>query len=333
MTRSSHTVAPKVPAQGHIGLVVLGSIAGGLAAGAVLDLLVVGGSTEAPITGMALLSLAFGFGLLALLSSWRTSQPQSWAIYPAVWIGVAGGVIALTDPSNRTLDLAGWIWPCLLLVLLIWMEHAARRALRNWSRLALLYPAFALLTLAAVGGAFETVAEATTSSSRPLSGHVYAVNGHSLYLSCSGRGTPTVVLFNGYGERASSWARVRPSIAGTTRVCTFDRAGEGLAVLPPAGKTATSLPPTFTHSLLRRACQAPMFSPGTQWEAHTRLSTRTSTRVRSRAWRSSTRRRPISSTCRTIRVSIPLGDACRHCSQRWHAPESHGSWVSATRER
>jgi pimeloyl-ACP methyl ester carboxylesterase len=252
MTRSSHTVAPKVPAQGHIGLVVLGSIAGGLAAGAVLDLLVVGGSTEAPITGMALLSLAFGFGLLALLSSWRTSQPQSWAIYPAVWIGVAGGVIALTDPSNRTLDLAGWIWPGLLLVLLIWMEHAARRALRNWSRLALLYPAFALLTLAAVGGAFETVAEATTSSSRPLSGHVYAVNGHSLYLSCSGRGTPTVVLFNGYGERASSWARVRPSIAGTTRVCTFDRAGEGLSGPAPGRQDGRELAADL-HALLATA--------------------------------------------------------------------------------
>jgi hypothetical protein len=50
-------------------LVVLGSIAGGLAAGAVLDLLVFGGSTETAITGLALLSLAFGFGLLAFLSS------------------------------------------------------------------------------------------------------------------------------------------------------------------------------------------------------------------------------------------------------------------------
>jgi pimeloyl-ACP methyl ester carboxylesterase len=208
-------------------LVVLGSLAGGLGAGAVLDLLVFGGSSETTITGMALLSLAIGFGLLALLSSWWTSQPQSWAIPPAVWIGVAGVSIALTDPSNRVLGLAGWVWPVLLFVLVIWMERAARRSLRNWSRLALLYPAFALLTLAAIGGAFETVAGATTSSSRPLSGHLYAANGHSLYMRCSGQGTPTVVLFNGLGERASSWARVQPNVADTTRVCTFDRAGEG----------------------------------------------------------------------------------------------------------
>ena len=53
------------------------------------------------------------------------------------------------------------------------------------------------------------------------------MNGHSLYLSCSGSGTPTVLLFNGYGERTASWAQVQPNLAGTTRVCAFDRAGEG----------------------------------------------------------------------------------------------------------
>jgi pimeloyl-ACP methyl ester carboxylesterase len=116
----------------------------------------------------------------------------------------------------------------LLVILVIWMERPARRSLRNWSRLALLYPAFAVLTLVAAGGAYESVAgAAATSSARPLSGHVYAVNGHSLYISCSGRGAPTVVLFNGLGERASSWKRVQPNISGTARVCTFDRAGEG----------------------------------------------------------------------------------------------------------
>src|SRR5437763_13361233 len=82
MNRSSRTIASNgnaqsgdatAPAHGHVGLVVLGSIAGGLGAGALLDLVVFGGSSESTITGMALLSLAFGFGLLALLSSWRTS--------------------------------------------------------------------------------------------------------------------------------------------------------------------------------------------------------------------------------------------------------------------
>jgi pimeloyl-ACP methyl ester carboxylesterase len=233
-------------------LVVLGSIAGGRGAGAGLDLLVFAGGSETVITGMALLSLAFGFALLAGLSSWRTSQPQTWAIHPAIWTGVVGVAIALTDPSNRTLGLLGWVWPVLLFVLVIWMERAARRSLRNWSRLTLLYPAFALLTLAAVGGVFETLSEATTSDPAPRSGHLYAVNGHSLYMSCSGAGTPTVLLFNGLGERTPSWKWVERGVATTTRVCTFDRAGEGWSGSAPGRQDGRELAADL-HALLAAA--------------------------------------------------------------------------------
>jgi pimeloyl-ACP methyl ester carboxylesterase len=237
------------PARGHIGLVVLGSIAGGLGVGALLDLLALGGSSETTITGMALLSLACGLGLLAVLSSWRTSQPQTWAVTPAALFAVAGISIALAHPGNRVLGLLGWVWPALLLVMVIWMQHAVRRSLRNWSRPALLYPAFAVLTLVAIGGAYETAAEATTSHSVPKLGHVYAVNGHSLYLECSGRGTPTVILFNGLGERASSWARVRPNVDGTTRICTYDRAGEGRSGTAPGRQDGRQLAVDL-HALL-----------------------------------------------------------------------------------
>jgi pimeloyl-ACP methyl ester carboxylesterase len=84
-----------------------------------------------------------------------------------------------------------------------------------------------VLTLVAIGGAYETVAAAAAPHSAPKIGHLYAVNGHSLYLNCSGHGTPTVVLFNGLGERASSWAQVQRNVAATTHICSFDRAGEG----------------------------------------------------------------------------------------------------------
>jgi pimeloyl-ACP methyl ester carboxylesterase len=251
-TGDTHAGGTARPAHGRIGFVVLGSIAGGLAAGVLLDLLVFGGSSESTIPGLALISLAFGFALLALLSSWRTSQPQRWAIQPAVWIGVAGSAIVLTEPGTHTLDLAGWVWPVLLVVGVVWMERQARRALRHRSRLALLNPAFALLTLLAIGGAYETVAAATASSARPVTGHVYTVGGHLLYLNCSGRGAPTVVLFNGLGERAASWARVQSNVAGTTRVCSFDRAGEGLSGPAPGRQDGRELAADL-HALLAEA--------------------------------------------------------------------------------
>jgi pimeloyl-ACP methyl ester carboxylesterase len=84
--------------------------------------------------------------------------------------------------------------------------------LHNWSRRALLYPAFAVLALVVIGGAFETVMEAATSNNPPPGGRTYLVAGHSLYLRCRGSGSPAVILFNGLGERTPSWAWVRGDV-------------------------------------------------------------------------------------------------------------------------
>ena len=53
------------------------------------------------------------------------------------------------------------------------------------------------------------------------------MGGHRLYLDCRGHGGPTVVLFNGLGEVTASWARIVPQVDATTRVCAYDRAGQG----------------------------------------------------------------------------------------------------------
>ena len=132
----------------------------------------------------------------------------------------------MLSPGDHLLRLAGWVWPVLLLLLVAWSYRGARRSLHNWSRRALLYPALFVLGLVAVGGAFETVAEATTRNPAP-GGGTYLVDGHRLYLNCVGAGAPTVLLFNGLGERTPSWAWVQQPLASTTRVCVFDRAGQG----------------------------------------------------------------------------------------------------------
>jgi pimeloyl-ACP methyl ester carboxylesterase len=164
--------------------------------------------------------------MLAVLSARRTNQPQHWARVPAISFGVAGAAILILRPSNHVLGLLGWVWPILLLVLVVWMFRGSRRSLRSWSRRALLYPAFVLLSLVALGGAFETVVEAATSNKPPSGGRTYLVAGHSLYLRCVGSGSPAVILFNGLGERTPSWAWVQGDVARQTRVCVFDRAGQ-----------------------------------------------------------------------------------------------------------
>ena len=228
-------------ARGHIGLIVLSSIAVGLGLGLVLDLLVFGGSREPVITGCALLSLAAGCAMLAALSARRTDQPQRWAIVPAICFGLTGAAILILRPSGHVLGLLGWVWPILLVVLVVWMLRGSRRSLHSWSRRALLYPAFVVLALAAVGGAFETVMEAVTNNRSPSGGRSYVVAGHSLYLRCVGSGSPAVVLFNGLGERTPSWAWVQGAVARQTRVCVFDRAGQGWSGKGVGGQDAHQL--------------------------------------------------------------------------------------------
>ena len=70
--------------RGHIGLIVLAAIVGGLVLGLVLVLIVFAGAREPVITGATLISLASGMLTLFALSGRRTDHPQQWALAPAV---------------------------------------------------------------------------------------------------------------------------------------------------------------------------------------------------------------------------------------------------------
>jgi pimeloyl-ACP methyl ester carboxylesterase len=237
---------------GHIGLVVLGAIAAGLVLGLLLVLGVFAGGAESEIIGSALLALGGGFTLLAVVSARRTSQSQQWAFAPGVLTMLAGLAVLVLAPGGRVLDLAGWAWPVLLALLVVSSFRGARRSLDNWSRRALLYPALFVLALIAIGGAVGTIAHAASSNPAPASGRTYLANGHRLYVSCVGSGSPTVVLFSGLGEWTPNWAWVQENVSRTTRVCAFDRAGEGWsggnAVREDGHRLASDL-----HALLQTA--------------------------------------------------------------------------------
>ena len=237
---------------GHIGLIVVGSIAAGIVLGLLLVLGVFAGGDEPEMIGSAILSLGFGLTLLAVVSTRRTNQPQRWALMPGIVTLLAGLAVLVFAPSGHLLDLAGWVWPILLSLLVVVSCRGARRSLDNWSRRAVLYPALAVLLLIALAGAAGTIAAASSSTPAPSGGQTYVVNGHRLYLSCVGSGRPTVVLFNGLGEWTPNWAWVQPKVSHTTRVCAFDRAGEGWsggkAIRQDGHQLASDL-----HALLRAA--------------------------------------------------------------------------------
>jgi hypothetical protein len=161
---STNLHTTEVPQKGHIGLIVLGAIASGLLLGLLLVLVVFAGGPEHEIIGAALFALGSGFVLLALGSSRVTTQPQPWALRPGLGSTLAGLAVLALAPGQRLLDLAGWVWPVLLAMLVASSFRGARRSLDNWSRRVLLYPALFVLLLLALGGALGTVAAATPLS-------------------------------------------------------------------------------------------------------------------------------------------------------------------------
>jgi len=235
--------------RGHIGRVVAASLLTGLVAALLLAAAPFVPNEEANVTGAVLLGFALGWALLAVLSARLTDQPQSWAVVPAVFMGVGGLLLLLfgssVDPVVR------WVWPPALAVLLVWMVVQSRRHLRSRSRRWLLNPVLALLAIAAAGGGYETVG-AATDSPPTLQGQSVDVAGHSLRIHCTGSGSPTVVLQPGGGEMSSNMGWIAPRIAAHTRVCVYDRPGRGGSDGVNTAQDATQIAIDL-HALLQRA--------------------------------------------------------------------------------
>jgi pimeloyl-ACP methyl ester carboxylesterase len=239
--------------KGHIGLIVAASMFGGLILALVLTILVFGGATEPVISGVALLAFALGWTLLAWLSERRTDQPQRWAYVPAIFMGLLGLAHLVFQPSDGMLRAFGWVWPIAAAGLAIWMIIQSRRSLRNWSRPVILYPFLAVLLLAAFGGGYETIREAMDKSAFTMSGELIDVGGYKLHISCTGSGSPTVILEAGLGLPAaemSGW--IQPGVATVTRVCVYDRAGQGWSELADTPQDGLAIAADL-HTLLRRA--------------------------------------------------------------------------------
>jgi pimeloyl-ACP methyl ester carboxylesterase len=225
----------------------------GLILALVLTIFVFGGATEPIISGSVLLAFALGWTMLAWLSSRRTDQPQEWAYMPAIFMGVLGLAHVVFRPSDGMLRAFGWVWPIAAAGLAVWMIIQSRRSLHNWSRRGIIYPVLAVLLLAAVGGGYETIRETLDESAYVMPGQLIDVGEHKLHISCTGLGSPTVILEAGLGEPAammSGW--IQPGVAPTTQVCVYDRAGRGWSEPAETPQDGLAIAADL-HTLLSRA--------------------------------------------------------------------------------
>jgi pimeloyl-ACP methyl ester carboxylesterase len=94
------------------------------------------------------------------------------------------------------------------------------------------------LTLSVAGGSARAQANGDPPPFDPP-GRMVDVGGWRLHLNCSGAaGTaPTVILVAGTGDFSVEWSLVQPKVADFTRVCSYDRAGDGWSELGPHPRT------------------------------------------------------------------------------------------------
>jgi pimeloyl-ACP methyl ester carboxylesterase len=242
------TAQDRVP-RGHIGRVVAGSLATGLLAALLLVLAPFIPAQESAVTGAVLLGFALGWAMLAVLSVRFTDQPQRWAAAPALFMGLGGLLLVGFGSSGR--EVLSWVWPPALLALVIWMIVRAHGQLRSRSGRWLIYPVIAVLALASVGGGYETVRAAADAQAYPMTGQLIDVGGHRLHLSCTGSGSPTVVLQPGAGEMSLNLGWITPAVARDTRVCVYDRAGRGWSEPADTPQNGNQIA-TDLHTLLQR---------------------------------------------------------------------------------
>jgi len=114
--------------------------------------------------------------------------------------------------------------------------------------------------LAVAGGALLVAATALAQpiDIGPAPGRLVDIGGRKLHLTCSGSGSPTVVIEAGASAFAIDWTLVQPEVARARRVCAYDRAGSGWSDPRPDVETPARIVADL-HALLAAAGERPPY--------------------------------------------------------------------------
>lgn len=118
---------------------------------------------------------------------------------------------------------------------------------------------FAVIVVIAVAGfSFETVMLATDADRYPPPGQIVQVDGYSMHLYCTGTGDSTIILETGAGSISIRWKEIQDALSGTTRVCSYDRAGMGWSEARSEPRTPWEIADEL-HGLLAAAQVTPPY--------------------------------------------------------------------------
>ena len=106
----------------------------------------------------------------------------------------------------------------------------------------------------------------TNGSSAPAPpGRLIDLGGYRLHLYCVGQGSPTVVLLHGFADYSFTWSLVQQAMAGSTRVCACDRAGQAWSDPGPAPRGLQRITDELDDLLSRAGEPGPFILVGHSW--------------------------------------------------------------------
>ena len=231
MTTSTRTATPvgspvAAAPTGPLGRIIVTSLGTGVLAAAALTFAFLPDASEATTVGSALAAFGAGWGMLAWLSTRLTTRPQRWAYVPTVALATSGLALLASNPGEPTMTSLAWVWAPALVLLGSWITLRTRQNIPG-RRSLLIYPVTFAMVAAGLSGLYQAATQAPETAAGAMPGRLIDVGGYRLHLSCTGTASPTVILLNGLGQTSPQWARVVPTVAQTTRVCVYDRAGQG----------------------------------------------------------------------------------------------------------
>jgi len=129
---------------------------------------------------------------------------------------------------------------------------------RTWLRRIVRVTIAIVVVLAAAGAIYENISEARDRRFNPMPGKIVDVGGRNMHIYCVGQGSPRVILESGLGDSYTSWRKVQPQIAKSTRVCSYDRAGLGYSDPSFEPRTSNVIAEQL-HALLQAAGVSPPY--------------------------------------------------------------------------
>jgi pimeloyl-ACP methyl ester carboxylesterase len=131
-------------------------------------------------------------------------------------------------------------------------QRRVGRGLSGWVRPILLALLILVATLAGAGLIYQWISTRSDHQAFPPPGQLVDIGGYRLHVNCMGEGSPTLILDASGGNSSANWGLVQPDVAGSMRVCVYDRAGMGWSDRGPTPRDASQQVREL-HALLSRA--------------------------------------------------------------------------------